>query len=96
MTLIVLVVLLLLAMLAGWVGRYRLARSLAGLALLLLLVVACGPLPCWLLDHLQRPYAATAPANRALRNAIVLLGASTPRMPGTGILEPTPFAYGRA
>ena len=53
--------LLLVLCVAGYlVGRLRWRRCrwlLHGLALLLFLAAACGPLPAWLLDHLQASYA---------------------------------------
>jgi uncharacterized SAM-binding protein YcdF (DUF218 family) len=95
MTMILFLLLLLLASIAGWRGRRHLARGLVGLALLLLLLVACGPVPRWLLSHLQDGYASTVSGPWAPRNAIVLLGAGTTRASAGSPLEPPLFAYGR-
>ncbi|MHB1272225.1 MAG: hypothetical protein ACYCZD_05540 [Rhodanobacter sp.] len=94
MTCIVLATLLLLALLAGWRGRRWLARSLLALALSLLLLAGCGPLPQWLLAGLQGPYVATATGSWAPRNVIVLLGAGT-TLVGHNAVEPSFFADGR-
>jgi uncharacterized SAM-binding protein YcdF (DUF218 family) len=76
--------------------RWRRCRwFLYGLALLLFLLAGCGPLPAWLLDHLQAPYAKRPDITWASRNAIVLLGAGTARVVEGGAVEPTLFANGR-
>ncbi|TAL84806.1 MAG: YdcF family protein [Rhodanobacter sp.] len=95
MVFIVLAVLSLLALAAKYLQWRRGFVGLVGLALLLFFAVACGPVPRWLLGQLQRPYAVTLVGAWAPRNAIVLLTAGTTRMPATGILEPSLFAYGR-
>ena len=94
MTLDALVLLLLLAVVAAWAGRRWLASGMAGLAFLLFLSVACGPLSRWLLHSLQAPFEGTA-GDWASRNAIVLLGAGTIRAAPDMPLEPSLFAYGR-
>ena len=94
MTLNALVLLLLLAAVAAWAGRRRLASGMAGLALLLFLAAACGPLPSLLLHNLQAPYAGTV-GGWASRNAIVLLGAGSTRVAPGAALEPPLLAYGR-
>ncbi len=94
MTLIVLAVLLLLAAILCRAGRRRLAGGVGGLTLLLFLAVACGPVPLWLLDHLDS-YASIPAAGWAPRNAIVLLGAGTVRATPDAPLAPELFAYGR-
>jgi len=83
-----------LAWLLAWRRRRRLAWGMAGVTAVLFLLVACGPLPCWLLRNLQRPYAAGAEPAWTNRNAIVLLGAGTELRRG-GAPEPALLAYGR-
>ena len=73
----------------------RCSRVLLGLAVLLLLATGCGPLPIWLLAQLQADVAVQAPIAWGQRNAIVLLGAGTVRVAGTGAVEASLFAYGR-
>ncbi|WP_329740585.1 YdcF family protein [Dyella sp. A6] len=94
MVLALFVVGLALAALLAWLHRRRWAWGLVGVLAALFLLAACGPLPRWLLQGLQRPYAAvTAPAWEQ-RNAIVLLGAGTELQRGAAP-QPTLFAYGR-
>jgi uncharacterized SAM-binding protein YcdF (DUF218 family) len=95
MTCIVFAVLLLLVFAANWRGRRGLARSLAGLVIVLFFAVGSGPLPQWLLRHLQRPYVATAPGDWVAHNAIVLLTAGSVRVAGGDVLEPQWVGYGR-
>ncbi len=90
-----LAVLLLLALAAKLLRWRRWSLGLCWLALVLFFAVACGPVPQWLLDQLQRPYAVTVSGSWAPRNAIVLLTAGTTRMPAAGTLQPSLFAYGR-
>jgi uncharacterized SAM-binding protein YcdF (DUF218 family) len=91
--------LLLVLCVAGYlVGRLRWRRCrwfLHGLALLLFLAAGCGPLPAWLLDHLQASYAKRPDITWTSRNAIVMLGAGTARVVEGGAVEPTIFANGR-
>jgi len=95
MTCIVFAVLLLLAVAANWRGRRGLSRSLVGLTIVLFFAVGSGPLPRWLLRHLQRPYVATAPGDWVTHNAIVLLTAGSVPVAGTRALEPQWVGYGR-
>ena len=95
MTLNVLLVLILLAVLLARLRWRRCSRALLALAAVLLLAVGCGPLPGWLLTHLQADYAADAPVAWGRRTAIVLLGASTVRVAPGGRVEASLFAYGR-
>ena len=95
MTCIVFAVLLLLAFAANWRGRRRLARSLLGLTIVLFFAVGSGPLPRWLLRHLQRPYVVTAPGDWVAHNAIVLLTAGSVPVAGSDALEPQWVGYGR-
>jgi uncharacterized SAM-binding protein YcdF (DUF218 family) len=95
MTCIVFAVLLLLAFAANWRGRRGLARSLAGLVIVLFFAVGSGPLPRWLLRHLQRPYVVTAPGDWVAHNAIVLLTAGSVPVAGSDGLEPQVVGYGR-
>ena len=95
MTCIVFAVLLLLAFAANWRGRCTLARCLVGLTVVLFFAVGSGPLPRWLLRHLQRPYVVTAPGDWVAHNAIVLLTAGSVRVAGGHTLEPVWVGYGR-
>jgi uncharacterized SAM-binding protein YcdF (DUF218 family) len=90
--------LLVLVLIGFFFGLFRWQRcqwTLYGLALALFLTSACGPLPKWLLIHLQAPYAVRPDISWTQRNAIVLLGAGTARVAGTRNVEPTIFADGR-
>jgi uncharacterized SAM-binding protein YcdF (DUF218 family) len=77
---------------AGW--RW-LARSVGAITLVSFLAVACGPVPAWLLDHLQRGYSATPFVHWSPRNVIVLLASGTVRIDDDSPLRPTLFANGR-
>ncbi|RUL66090.1 YdcF family protein [Dyella dinghuensis] len=90
-----LLVLVLIGFLFGLFRWRRCQWTLYGLALALFLASACGPLPKWLLTHLQSPYAVRPDISWAQRNAIVLLGAGTARIEDTDRVEPTIFADGR-
>jgi len=94
-----LILLLLVLVLAGLLsGHFRWRRcrwALYGLAVALFLASACGPLPKWLLIHLQAPYAKRPEISWAQRNAIVLLGAGTVRVVETYHVESSIFADGR-
>ena len=87
-----LVILGVLAVLAGWRGCRRVASSLAGLGLSLLVLIGCGPLTGWMLDGLQQGLPGRYDG-WAGRNVIVLLGAGTAAAPDA--LEPSLFAHGR-
>ncbi|KRE87108.1 hypothetical protein ASG75_02870 [Rhodanobacter sp. Soil772] len=95
MTANVLLILIVLATVLALLKRRRCSRVLLALALILLLAVGCGPLPIWLLARLQSGYATTAPISWGQRNAIVLLGAGSVRVAGSGKIEASLFAYGR-
>ncbi|WEN13933.1 YdcF family protein [Rhodanobacter sp. AS-Z3] len=95
MTFNTLLILLLLASVLGWLHWRRCSRVLFGLALLIGLATGCGPLPIWLLSHLQSEVAVPAPVVWGQHNVIVLLGAGTVRVIGTGAVEASFFAYGR-
>lgn len=76
-------------------GRRWLARGIGAITLVLFLAVACGPVPAWLLGHLQRDYSATPFVRWSSRNVIVLLTAGTARVDDGGPWRPTLFANGR-
>ncbi len=76
-------------------GRRGLARGIGATTLVLFLAVACGPLPAWLLGHLQHGYSVAPLVRWSSRNAIVLLAAGTARVDADGPLHPTLFANGR-
>jgi uncharacterized SAM-binding protein YcdF (DUF218 family) len=81
-----------------FLGRRHWRRSqwfFYGLALLLFLSAGCGPLPAWLLDRLEAPYATRPNIAWTSRNAIIVLGAGTVRVAENGQVEPTIFASGR-
>jgi uncharacterized SAM-binding protein YcdF (DUF218 family) len=88
-------ILIMLAIVLALLKRRRGSRVMLALALIGFLAVACGPVPAWLLEHLQAPYAANAPVTWGQRNAIVLLGAGTVRLPHDGAVEASLMAYGR-
>jgi uncharacterized SAM-binding protein YcdF (DUF218 family) len=95
MTLSLLGLLVLFSVAAGWAGRRALARRMGVVTALLFLAVACGPVPAWLLDHLQEDYSAIPSVHWSTRNAIVLLAAGTTRLDQGDPLQPTLFANGR-
>lgn len=92
MTLAITCLLGLLAALLAWRRRRRCAGVSAGLAVLLLVAVGCGPLTARMLSGLQAGLPASFDGWSA-RNVIVLLGAGTVRTP-SGV-EPSLFAQGR-
>jgi len=71
------------------------SRVLYAMSLILFLAVGCGPVPVWLLRHLQATYAVKPPIEWGKRNAIIVLGAGTEKVGGTSLLEPGIFSYGR-
>ncbi|WP_108472941.1 YdcF family protein [Rhodanobacter thiooxydans] len=95
MTLNVLLALIALAVVLACLKWCRCSRVLLWLALIVLLAVGCGPVPRWLLARLQSGHATTAAIDWGQRNVIVLLGAGTVRVAGSGEVEPSLFAYGR-
>lgn len=95
MTVDTLLILIALAIALALLKWRRCSRALLALALIVLLAVGCGPLPNWLLARLQADVAVDAPVAWGQRNAIVLLGAGTVRVAGTGQVEASLFAYGR-
>ena len=95
MTMNALLILIVLASVLAWLRWRRSSRVLFGLAVLLLLATGCGPLPSWLLAHLQAEVAVDVPIVWGQRNAIVLLGAGTVRAGDAGSVEASLFAYGR-
>lgn len=91
-----LLLLLLLCVLGGVARRFRRARAgwvFYGLAFVLFVASACGPLPVWLAIHLQAPYATRPAVSWAPRNAIVVLGAGTTLIFATGEVT-TPVTAG--
>ncbi|MBU6248940.1 MAG: YdcF family protein [Xanthomonadaceae bacterium] len=87
-------VLVLLGLVLAWRGSRRTAAIALGLALGVLWVVGCRPVPQRLLDGLQDGLPARVEGAWAPRNAIILLGAGTTRAPD-GTVEPSFYAYGR-
>jgi uncharacterized SAM-binding protein YcdF (DUF218 family) len=93
-----LLLLFLLCLLGYTVNRFRRGRGgwvFHGLAFVLFVASACGPLPAWLLTHLQAPYATRPVVSWTPRSAIVVLGVGTSRVAATGEVVPTVFAGGR-
>lgn len=76
-------------------GWRRTGKALYAVAFVLFLAVGCGPAPGWLLAGLQGPYLPRPAVTWGERNAIVLLGAGTARVPGAGQNEPGMFSYPR-
>ncbi|OWT74526.1 MULTISPECIES: YdcF family protein [unclassified Achromobacter] len=93
MTLPLLAVLVLLAACCAALKWRRTSRGLGLVAIALLLALGCGPVPAWLLEHLQSAYAVKPPVAWNTRNAIVLLGAGTESVAGAA--EPGVFSYAR-
>lgn len=90
-----LLLLFLLCVLGYAVGRFCHGRGgwvFYGSAFVLFVASACGPLPAWLLTHLQAPYATRPSVSWTPRNAIVILGVGTSRVVATGQVNPTLFA----
>jgi uncharacterized SAM-binding protein YcdF (DUF218 family) len=73
----------------------RTSRALYVISVALFLAVGCGLVPAWLLDNLQSAYNEKPTVKWGKRNAIVLLGAGTEKIPGTGVVEPATFSYAR-
>lgn len=95
MTLTVLIALVAIATLSLVLRWHRTSKTLYVVSLLLFLAVGCGPVPAWLLGDLQSPYLARPAIEWGGRNAIVLLGAGTAKVPGTAHAEPGVFSYPR-
>lgn len=94
-TLTFLLFLLAMALLLIWRKRRRAVRFVLAFALIVFLAVACGPVPIWLMGRLQTPYPGDAAVAWGQRNAIVLLGAGTVKVPDDGAIEASLLAYGR-
>jgi len=86
--------LVLLGLVLAWRGWRRTALAALVLALGTLWVVGYRPVPQWMLDGLQTGFSTEASGAWAPRNAIVLLGAGTTRVPD-GTVEPSFYAFGR-
>jgi uncharacterized SAM-binding protein YcdF (DUF218 family) len=95
MTLPILFLLTLIAIVLAVRKRRRASRALFAGVLALVLFIGCGPAPRLLLDGLQSDYGASPSVVWGKRNAIVLLGASTQKIPDIGRVEPGAFAYAR-
>lgn len=88
------VVLLSLALVARWLRWRWLAGGLVALAALLFVLIGCGPLPRWMMNDLQAPYAVRPALQWAPSNAIVLLTGDSVNVPHAGV-EPSPGVYAR-
>ncbi|RDS80415.1 YdcF family protein [Dyella monticola] len=93
--LLLLFVLCLLGVSANRLRRRGAAWMFYALAVVLFVASGCGPLPAWLLTHLQASYATRPTITWASRNAIVVLGVGTSRVAATGEVVPTVFAGNR-
>ncbi|HEU4669673.1 MAG TPA: YdcF family protein [Dyella sp.] len=87
-------VLVLLGLLLAWRGSRRAAVAALLLALGTLWVVGYRPLPQRMLDGLQDGFSARVEGDWTPRNAIILLGAGTTRVPD-GTVEPSFYVFGR-
>jgi uncharacterized SAM-binding protein YcdF (DUF218 family) len=93
-----LLLLILLCVLGYVARRFRRGRAgwvCYGLALVLFVASACGPVPMWLAMHLQAPYAARPAITWMPRNAIVVLGAGNTLIFATGDVIPPVIAGNR-
>ncbi|WJF89067.1 YdcF family protein [Paraburkholderia bonniea] len=95
MTLIVLVILIVFAIGCAALAWRRTSVVLYALTAVLFLAIGCGPVPAWLLGQLQDTYDIKPRPVWGKRNALVLLGAGTTKVPRTGAVEPGMFAYAR-
>lgn len=94
MTVPLLLALLACAWLVGRMGWRRLRLAGGLLALLVVFVIGCGPVPAVLLQFWQAPYAQRPVPDWAAANAIVLLTANASNPPG-GVPEPGHAGYTR-
>ncbi|MES2353175.1 MAG: YdcF family protein [Pseudomonadota bacterium] len=95
MTLIALSVLIIAALVFALLKWRRTSYTLYLISLLTFLAIGCGFLPNIMLANLQSPYAEPATAEWNKRNAIVILGAGTVKIPSAGRPEIDIFGYGR-
>lgn len=95
MTLALLILLVAIAACCAVLRRRRASLILYLLSLGMALAVGCGLVPVWLLDTLQSAYATRPVVEWDKRNAIIVLGAGTQKIPGTTFVEPGTFSYGR-
>ena len=95
MTLTVLIVIVAIATLFLALRWHRTSRVLYGVSLVLFLASGGGWVPQWLLQNLQSHYSANASIEWGDKDAIVLLGAGTARIPQSDGVEPGMFAYAR-
>lgn len=65
------------------------------ITLVIFLSIGSGLPLSYLLSHLESPYIKQAPIHWLKRNAIVLLGAGTVKLPKSNIVQPTVLAYSR-
>jgi uncharacterized SAM-binding protein YcdF (DUF218 family) len=94
----VLVSLLLLVALASFFarrGQRAAARHTGGVALAMLLLIACGPVPSMMSRAMQGPYEQIPHIAWAQRNAIVLLGTGSRRTPDEEHIDAETAAYPR-
>ncbi|WP_299495180.1 YdcF family protein [uncultured Shewanella sp.] len=95
MSLILLVILVLLIGLCFKCQYRKSAYGLSILTVILFFLIGNGVVPRYLLMQLQQDYQRKPNLQWASHNVIILLGAGTIKIPGTGEVEPPLFAYGR-
>ncbi|MBV9489185.1 MAG: YdcF family protein [Verrucomicrobia bacterium] len=86
-------------LLAGCCGALAARRKLAVMAMLSALIsfeaVGSGFVPAILLENLQSGFAVENHPAWGERNAVIVLGAGTTRLPGDSVVKPSAFAYSR-
>jgi len=95
MTVIAIVLLAAIAVILSLLRWRKASRVLTLIVLVLIVAVGCGPLPSFLLTHLQAGYDPTPVIHPASRSAVVLLGGGTERVPGAATPEVPLLAQGR-
>ena len=95
MTLVVLLVAIAVATCFAALKWRRTSGVLYAASFALFLAAGCGPVPAWLLTNLQSAYAKNPTVQWSKRNAIVVLGAGTEKVPRADLIEPGIFSYSR-
>ncbi|HWZ47882.1 MAG TPA: YdcF family protein [Herbaspirillum sp.] len=94
MTFILLVVLIVIAMIFRLIKWQRFSFTLYVITFVLFIAIGIGVLPRYLLTNLQSP-PELAHISWGKKNAIILLGAGTEKIPDSSDIEVGSFAYGR-
>ncbi|MEM5310723.1 YdcF family protein [Paraburkholderia sp. JHI869] len=95
MTFVVLLVAIVFAICFAALKWRRTSGAIYAAAFALFLAVGCGPVPAWLLTNLQSAYVTNPVMQWGKRNAIVVLGAGTEKVPGADLIEPPILSYSR-